>query len=50
MNRKTARLIAIEMFPMVLHGTHYKCYEELARKDRIAKEDLLDHIQWNEPF
>ena len=50
MNRTQARNIARDMFPCTLYGTFYKSYETLSRKDPIARDDLLDHIQWSEPL
>jgi len=50
MNRTRSREIARELFPCTLYGTHYNSYEELRRKDSIACDDLLDHIQYAEPM
>lgn len=50
MNRKQARDIAREMFPCTIYGTHFESYEEMSRKDPIMREDVLDHIQYNEPI
>ena len=50
MNRTRAREQARELFPCTLYGSYYRSYEELRRKDSIACDDLLDHIQWNEPL
>ena len=48
MNRQRARDLARELFPMNLYGSNYRSYEELRRKDSIAADDLLDHIEFNE--
>lgn len=50
MNRQQAREIAYEMFPIDLYGSHYETYKALRRDDPIACDDLLDHIQYNEPM
>lgn len=50
MNRQKARDLARELFPMNLYGSDYRSYEELRRKDTIAADDLLDHIQYSEPM
>ena len=50
MNRNQARIIARDLFPCNLYGTNYKSLGELIRKDRIAYNDLLDHIEFNEPL
>lgn len=50
MNRQRARELAREIFPCTLYDTNYRSYEELRRKDSIACDDLLDHIQFSEPL
>ena len=50
MNRTRAREIAREMFPCEIYGIHYSSYEALSKKDPICREDVLDHIQYGEPF
>lgn len=50
MNRARARALAKELFPMNLYGTNYNSYEALRRQDPIACDDLLDHIEFNEPL
>jgi len=50
MNRTRARQIAREMFPCEIYGVHYSSYEALSKKDPICRDDVLDHIQYGEPF
>ena len=50
MNRTQARELARGLFPCTLYGTYYESYKALRRNDSIACDDLLDHIQYNEPL
>jgi len=47
-SRKMALRFAREMFPATMYGRQYSSYESLRRNDRIAANDLLDHIQYGE--
>lgn len=49
-SRKRAREIARELFPCNLYDHNYSSYDALSQRDPIARDDLLDHIQYNEPL
>lgn len=50
MLRSTARNILRSFFPCVIMDRKYFTYESLRRKDPILTDDILDHIQWNQPI
>ena len=47
MKRSDARDIARFLFPCNLYGKNYRKYEDM---DRVTRNDLLDHIEYNEPL
>ena len=47
MKRSDARDIARNLFPCKLYGKNYRKYEDM---DRVTRDDLLNHIQYNKPL
>ncbi len=50
MNRKQAINEARGNFPLTIWGNTYQSLTSMQRKDAIAADLYLDHIQYNEPY